>query len=357
MPDYVLPDHSCDVLELPSPREFKSFGLFCAFLALALAVSEAIQPSAFLRFLCAFIILALISAGVFWQLARHVRRRVGPNPPMSALLIICVIQVAVFGGPIVGVGGLVLKAIAASDAEFSDYARPLAYSAAAFALLSPAVEVLWRHWQLNSLRRYHKQVQDASDTSVSQCAVQQISELERIAFTDALTGLPNRRHFERGLEEAARSSALSAAPAAFAVMFLDFDKFKQINDVHGHAIGDEFLIAVASRISALLRKGDLAARLGGDEFAILLTGETAQAAAISLADRIVQAMSQPLQLTETCLRSSASIGIASSEGASVNPNEVVHAADLAMYQAKKAGGGRYALAGMGEGSDVLLQTA
>lgn len=144
----------------------------------------------------------------------------------------------------------------------------------------------------------------SQDAAQAEC---QLSELERIAFHDALTGLPNRRYFERSLAEAGNVSESSRARTPFAVMFLDFDKFKQINDVHGHAVGDEFLIAVANRITALLRKGDLAARLGGDQFAVLLTGATARDAAVSLADRIAHAMKEPFELTGACLRSSASI--------------------------------------------------
>jgi diguanylate cyclase (GGDEF)-like protein/PAS domain S-box-containing protein len=169
--------------------------------------------------------------------------------------------------------------------------------------------------------------------------------LQHIAFHDSLTGLPNRRRFHDLLAEAvAKDNALpKAGDSAFAVMFLDFDRFKLINDSLGHNAGDEFLIQVSQRIQASLRPCDVVARLGGDEFAVLIRALAHEREAVALAERLMEVMRQPFFVGGTELISSASIGITFSALGYTHPDQVLRDADIAMYKAKGAGKARYAL--------------
>ncbi len=170
--------------------------------------------------------------------------------------------------------------------------------------------------------------------------------LHHIAFHDALTGLPNRRRFYDHLAQAVASvnqGGPSDVKTAFAVMFLDFDRFKLINDSLGHSAGDEFLVQVSRRISESLRPHDVVARLGGDEFAVLVRQLEHERAAVSLAERLMDAMRKPFHVAGTELMTSASIGITFSALGYTNPEDVLRDADTAMYKAKGAGKARYAL--------------
>jgi diguanylate cyclase (GGDEF)-like protein/PAS domain S-box-containing protein len=166
--------------------------------------------------------------------------------------------------------------------------------------------------------------------------------LHHIAFHDALTGLPNRRRFHEMLARAV-ASAVADPQQSYAVMFLDFDRFKLINDSLGHSAGDEFLIQVSRRICESLRPQDVVARLGGDEFAVLVRGLEHEGVAVSLADRMMDALRQPFLVANTELMTSASIGITFSALGYTNPEDVLRDADTAMYKAKGAGKARYAL--------------
>ncbi len=166
--------------------------------------------------------------------------------------------------------------------------------------------------------------------------------LQRIAFTDALTGLPNRRRFHEHLAQAVQRSAHDAKDA-FAVMFLDFDRFKLINDSLGHTAGDEFLVQVSRRIQEQLRASDIVARLGGDEFAILALHLEHERYAVHLAERLMEALRQPIHVGDTELTTSASIGITFSAFGYATPEDVLRDADIAMYKAKASGKARYAL--------------
>ena len=167
------------------------------------------------------------------------------------------------------------------------------------------------------------------------------SENENLAHQashDSLTGLPNRAFFEGRLIRALRSA--SKLNERVAVLFLDSDRFKTINDNFGHAAGDAVLVAVATRIRAQLREGDLVARLGGDEFAILLTPLHRVEDAQSIADKIINSMEVPIQLPgNTSILTSLSIGIAVSPDHGVTPGALLNAADAAMYQAKRVSRG------------------
>jgi diguanylate cyclase (GGDEF)-like protein/PAS domain S-box-containing protein len=166
--------------------------------------------------------------------------------------------------------------------------------------------------------------------------------LHQLAFHDSLTGLPNRQRFREHLARAI-DRALLDENDRFAVMFVDFDRFKLINDSLGHGAGDTFLVQVARCIQDNLRPADVVARLGGDEFAILMQQIENDDAATVLAERILLALKQPFLVGSTELTSSASIGITVSSIGYTVPEDVLRDADLAMYKAKAAGKARYAL--------------
>jgi diguanylate cyclase (GGDEF)-like protein/PAS domain S-box-containing protein len=168
--------------------------------------------------------------------------------------------------------------------------------------------------------------------------------LHHLAFHDSLTGLPNRRRFHELLGHAvAQLNASGAAQDAYAVMFLDFDRFKLINDSLGHSAGDAFLVQVSQRIRESLRPHDVVARLGGDEFAVLVRHVEHERTVVGLAERLMDAMRQPFLVSGTELMTSASIGITFSALGYANPEDVLRDADTAMYKAKGAGKARYAL--------------
>ena len=162
------------------------------------------------------------------------------------------------------------------------------------------------------------------------------------ALHDALTGLPNRNLFmqrvESSLERCQENSSYQ-----FAVLFIDLDRFKLVNDSLGHACGDQFLIGIAQKLSQCLRSSDTVARLGGDEFTILLDGTKSITDATRIGDRILAALAKPLQLGDRNLFSSASIGITMSAPHYHQANELLRDADIAMYRAKSGGKGRYAI--------------
>ncbi len=166
--------------------------------------------------------------------------------------------------------------------------------------------------------------------------------LLRLAFHDPLTGLPNRRRFGDLLAEAVEL-ARADAKRGFAVMFIDFDRFKLINDTLGHAAGDEFLLGASRRLRETVRPADVVVRLGGDEFAVLLYRVEHEAGVITLAERLLQSLRQPFVVAGTELTSSASIGITTSLLGYESPEVVLRDADIAMYRAKAAGRDCYAL--------------
>ncbi|MBE9111863.1 GGDEF domain-containing protein, partial [Nodosilinea sp. LEGE 07298] len=162
------------------------------------------------------------------------------------------------------------------------------------------------------------------------------------AIHDSLTGLPNRSVF---MEKAARAVALKKSSTAynFAVLFVDLDNFKVVNDSLGHLVGDQLLIDIALKLKEGLRSYDTVARLGGDEFAILLHNIPSVAIAIEVANQIQQSLAIPLWIDNREVFSSASIGIAFSDGEYDSVEAILHHADLAMYRAKAAGRSQYAV--------------
>ncbi|MES2951891.1 MAG: EAL domain-containing protein [Pseudomonadota bacterium] len=169
---------------------------------------------------------------------------------------------------------------------------------------------------------------------------QQEEEIQRLAFYDPLTQLPNRRLLLDRLKHALMTSARSGQRGA--LMFLDLDHFKQLNDTLGHALGDELLKQVATRLKTCVREGDTVARLGGDEFVVLLEGlspntHECAADAEGVAGKILGALAQPYQLRWHHYESTPSIGIVIFLGDGEGTDELLKKADLAMYQAKSAG--------------------
>ncbi|HEX3906571.1 MAG TPA: EAL domain-containing protein [Mycobacteriales bacterium] len=159
------------------------------------------------------------------------------------------------------------------------------------------------------------------------------------ALHDALTGLPNRMMLRQRLEHAALRARRSHTNSA--ILFADLDRFKQVNDTHGHQVGDELLLAVAHRLSGLVRPGDTLARFSGDEFVFLCEDLFSVADAEMLAVRIEQAFAAPFMLTDVEISITASVGTAYSGPGRDLSSQLLVDADIAMYQAKRQGGGRH----------------
>jgi diguanylate cyclase (GGDEF)-like protein/PAS domain S-box-containing protein len=175
------------------------------------------------------------------------------------------------------------------------------------------------------------QVEDINDRRLVE------SKLAHQASHDMLTGLPNRS------EMLVLMGAAFAAREPMALLFIDLDRFKWVNDSLGHEAGDLLLVEVADRLRRVLRPGDVVARLGGDEFVVLAHGVREVGTAVALADRVAEALRRPVRLPgERESYASASIGIAIA-GAGDGPETLLRDADTAMYQAKAAGGGGYAV--------------
>ena len=158
------------------------------------------------------------------------------------------------------------------------------------------------------------------------------------ASHDALTGLPNRTLFREGVERALRRSIRQGSPIA--VMFIDVDNFKVVNDSLGHPVGDQLLIKVAERIQRCLRREDTLARLSGDEFAILVEDAGGADEAYALGRRIQEHMKTPIMVDDHEVFSSLSVGIVMNGPAHDTPNDLLRDADLAMYRAKMNGKAR-----------------
>jgi len=163
-------------------------------------------------------------------------------------------------------------------------------------------------------------------------------ELARLAFHDVLTGLPNRRMLLDRLAQVLHQSRRSGGHVA--VLFIDLNRFKLLNDTHGHQAGDLMLVAVAQRLRRRMRGGDTVARLGGDEFVVLLPdlgpdAPAATQAASQVATELQQALAQPYRLGDLCYQATASLGVHVVLGADTTAEQVLDDADAAMYLEKK----------------------
>lgn len=166
-------------------------------------------------------------------------------------------------------------------------------------------------------------------------------QFEYMAHHDSLTGLPNRAHLNKRLDEVLET-ARTGRPINF--LMFDLDRFKAVNDTHGHAVGDVLLTAVASRILLLLGPDDLAARLGGDEFAIIQNvARDAEVEGRRLGERIVEMLGAPFVIGDLELVIGASVGVTRAPIDGTTPHEILTRADIALYASKHRGRGTYAL--------------
>lgn len=165
---------------------------------------------------------------------------------------------------------------------------------------------------------------------------------ERLATYDLLTGLPNRLLIYRLLDQAIARAKRQGK--GLALMFVDLDGFKAVNDTHGHRAGDRLLVEVASRLTASVRASDTVGRLAGDEFVILLEYAQSPQEALVVAEKVRQAVAQPVPINDHSVRVAASIGIALFPEHGQTPEELLHKADAAMYAVKAAGRDGYRLA-------------
>ena len=198
------------------------------------------------------------------------------------------------------------------------------------ASIAATVLVMWRLWRLIDER---ERVRD---------------EMARAAIQDSLTGLPNRVAMLDGL--AAALARGSRADTETALLFIDLDDFKTVNDTWGHAAGDHVLMVTAARLGNSGRTGDLLARLAGDEF-VMVCEDTQPEVAVAIARRTIDVLQAPLQVEGVAYALTASVGVATSRTASDQSDLLVSAADHAMYQAKRQGGSAVWLHGASRDSD------
>ncbi|GEM44986.1 GGDEF domain-containing protein [Deinococcus cellulosilyticus] len=163
----------------------------------------------------------------------------------------------------------------------------------------------------------------------------QAESTARYAFIDTLTGLSNRRMFQHRLEQTLQHA--SEKHTGFALMFIDLDHFKQVNDRYGHQAGDELLQQISGRLSQNLRRTDLLARISGDEFAVIAEGITDDQSALTLAEKLISSLSERFDLTGTALHASASIGVSLYPHHGSTAKELLAHADQAMYDSKSKG--------------------
>jgi diguanylate cyclase (GGDEF)-like protein/PAS domain S-box-containing protein len=229
--------------------------------------------------------------------------------------------------------------------------RHFAASLASDSITSTDLRVLWPNAEIRHLRLFARVARDEAgsarrftgacyDITEQQRAAERIRQL---AFFDPLTGLANRRLLFDRLEQALARNLRNGAQGA--LLLLDLDGFKRVNDTRGHDVGDELLIALAGRLQSELRRIDTIARLGGDEFVVLcegLNGEpaTAQAEAQAVAGKITHLADRPYRLpsaADTTFRCPASIGVTVFDGRSRSASEVLKQADIALFEAKRGG--------------------
>jgi len=198
-----------------------------------------------------------------------------------------------------------------------------------------------RQDEIGVLARSFDEMQQKIEAQVNTLQAKQL-ELDHLASHDPLTGLPNRRVFLDRVEHALVRAR--RAESRLAILFIDLDHFKEINDSLGHAVGDVMLLAVADRMRATVRAADTVARLGGDEFIILVEDVDSVESVTMVAHKIIEALAHPVWYREQSLVVGASIGIAIHPRDGITTTEIIASADQAMYHAKLAGRNRYSMA-------------
>lgn len=213
--------------------------------------------------------------------------------------------------------------------------------------------VVWADGSVRWLRETGNVVKNSQGVAVKMMGVvRDITEektwtqqLHQLAHHDVLTGLPNRLVFEDRLGNAMERARRNATRVA--LVFIDLNGFKAINDAHGHAAGDQVLVATAQRLKGALRESDSVARIGGDEFVVILEGlalnGSLEEEARAIGEKIFAALAAPLDLANSPQRISASLGIAIFPDHTPSMDRLIHIADLAMYEAKRSGENQYRL--------------
>lgn len=193
-------------------------------------------------------------------------------------------------------------------------------------------------YSLAQERRMRRLLRDALEERVREDGRRHHAELTHRATHDVLTGLPNRALLEQRVEEAL------ATDAGGALLFVDLDDFKLVNDRYGHAVGDGLLAAVSGRVVGALPRRDVPARIGGDEFAILLSGVHDAEVALGVADRLLHVVAAPFRVDGVVVTVTASVGVALLGVHGQDYRRLIQAADVALYRAKRAGRARSRLA-------------
>lgn len=174
-------------------------------------------------------------------------------------------------------------------------------------------------------------------------------QMARYATYDSLTTLPNRKHFHDHLAETIMSAGEDNQ--TFAILYLDLDGFKAINDALGHGVGDQLIENTARRLERCVRKDDMVARIGGDEFIVLLQ-DILSSDITRVAEKIIEALSDPFLIAGNTLRITTSIGVATYPQDGADANALINNADSAMYEAKRSGKNGYCIC-----SKKLIQRA
>jgi diguanylate cyclase (GGDEF)-like protein len=196
--------------------------------------------------------------------------------------------------------------------------------------------------QVAADQRHHEEMMRLHREAVAalEAARQSEQRYARAARHDDLTALPNRRLFAEMLQRSMARAARSAEPR-YAVLFVDLDGFKLVNDSLGHLVGDQFLVAISSRLQTQLRPSDVLSRLGGDEFAVLIEGYTSHDEVCVITERLQRSLRDPIRLSGRELYASASIGVVMGGPHYETVDDLLRDADIAMYRAKAAGRGGY----------------
>jgi len=214
--------------------------------------------------------------------------------------------------------------------------------------------VIWPDGSIHWLRETGNVVKNARDTVTRMMGVVRditeekdwANQLHTLAHNDALTGLPNRLVLEAQLSRALERARESGTRVA--LVFLDLNGFKEINDTHGHAAGDQILIVTAHRLKNLMRTSDTVARIGGDEFVLIFEGVAQQGVGLTeeihrLCAKVLIELSVPINLDTQQVRIGSSLGVAVFPDHAVSMDTLIHIADLAMYDAKRSGNNQYRL--------------
>ena len=198
-------------------------------------------------------------------------------------------------------------------------------------------------WALVNTRRYEEDGSAFSVSVIEDITTRRAAEdqLVQLALHDSLTGLPNRRLLLDRLEQALARSRRDGRDVA--VLFVDLDHVKQINDALGHEAGDELLVTAAKNLQSVVRETDTVARLGGDEFVVVVERAAGLPELETLAERMLEAVCIPVSVGADAVVVTASIGLVTPTSAADRPQDLLHAADAAMYQAKQAGRGRFVI--------------